>query len=69
MIHSTKAIKIEVEVMVIIKGEEKNKGKRSIGIMEELFKGKDDTVPGVKLQIVKSPTERPIQYLYLLQQH
>ena len=62
-------MKVEVEVVVLIKGEEKNKGKRSIGIMAEFFKVKDDAVPGVKLQTVKSPAERPIRYLYPLEQH
>ena len=69
MMHNTKEIKTEVEDVVIIKGEEKNKGKGSIGIVEELYKGKDDVVRSVKLRTPKSHTERPIQCLYPLELH
>ena len=51
MMHNTKAMKIEVGDVVVIKGEEKNKGKWSIGIVEELYKGKDDVIRGVKLMV------------------
>ena len=36
--------------VVLIKGEEKSKGKWNTEIVEELFKGKDDAIRGVKLQ-------------------
>ena len=42
MMHKTKKMKIEVGDEVLIEGEEKNKGKWSIKIGEELNKGKDD---------------------------
>ena len=51
MMHNTNAMKIEVGDVVVIKGEEKNKGKWSIGIVEELYKGKDDVIRGVKLMV------------------
>ena len=38
MVHNTKEMKIEVGDVVLINGEEKNKGKWSIGIVEELHK-------------------------------
>ena len=69
MIHNTKVTKIEVGDVVLIKGEEKNKGKWSIGIVEELHKGKDDVIRGVKLQTPKFHIERPIQHLYSLELH
>ena len=55
--HYTEAIKIEVGDVVLIKGEVKNKGKWSIGIVEELHKGKDNAIRGVKLRTPKSHIE------------
>ena len=69
MMHNTKEMKIEVGYVVLIKGEEKNKGKWGIRKVEELYKGKDDVIRGVKLRTPKSHTERPIQYLYPLELH
>ena len=51
MMHNTKAMKIEVGDVVVIKGEEKNKGEWSIEIVEDLYKGKDDLIRGVKLTV------------------
>ena len=51
MMHNTKEMKIEVGDVVVIKGQEKNKGKWSIEIVEELYKGKDDVIRGVKLMV------------------
>ena len=69
MMHNTKAMKIEVGDVVLIKGKEKNKGKWSIRIVEELYKSKDDAIRGFKLRTPKSHTERPIQHLYPLELH
>ena len=41
MMHNTKETRIVVGDVVLIKDEDKNKGKWSIGIMEELLKSKD----------------------------
>ena len=49
MMHKTKKMKIEVGDEVLIEGEEKNKGKWSIKIGEELNKGKDDVICSVRL--------------------
>ena len=52
---------MEIKIVVQIKGKEKNKGNWSIGIMvEELFKGKDEVIRGVKLRTPKSSMDRPI---------
>lgn len=56
--------------VVLIKGDEKNKEKGSIRILEELLKReKDNVIHGVKLQTPKSQIKRPYQYLYPLEQH
>ena len=61
MVHNTKEMKIKVRDVALIKGEEKSKGKWSIGIVEKLFKGKDDVIRGVKLRTKKSYIEQLIQ--------
>ena len=60
MMNNIKEMKIEVGDMVLIKGEEKNKGKWNIRIVEELYKGKDNVMRGVTLRTQKSHIERPI---------
>lgn len=63
-------MKIQLGSVVLIKGDEKNKEKGSIRILEELLKReKDNVIHGVKLQTPKSQIKRPYQYLYPLEQH
>ena len=62
-------MKIEIGDVVLIKGKEKSKGKWNIVIVEELYKGKDNAICGVKLQTPKSNIEPPIQHLYPLELH
>ena len=69
MMDNTKEMKIEVGDVALITGEEKSKGKWNIGIVEELYKSKDDIIRSVKLRIPKSHIERPIQHLYPLELH
>ena len=53
MMHNAREMKVEVGDVVLIKGEEKKKkakkGTWSIGIVDKLYKGKDDVIRGVKL--------------------
>ena len=53
--------------VVLIKGEERNRGKWNIGIVEEMIKGRDGTVRVMKLMAGESHLEQPIQHLYLLE--
>ena len=46
--------------VVLIKVEEKSKGNWNTEIVEELFKGKDDAIRGVKLQMPNSHIKQPI---------
>ena len=50
--------------VVIIKGEEKNRGLWNLGIVEELITGWDEVVRGAKLRAGRSYLERPVQHLY-----
>ena len=53
--------------VVLIKGDDKHRSKRNIGIVEELYKGKDNVIRAVKLRSRKTYIERPIQFLYPLE--
>ena len=53
--------------VVIIKTEDKNRGKWPLGIIENLIIGNDGVVRGAKLRAGKSHVERAIQQLYPLE--
>ena len=53
--------------VVIIKGDEKNRGFWKLGIVTSLIKGKDGVVRGVKLRAGKGIMERPLQHVYPLE--
>lgn len=50
--------------VVLIRSEEKNRGKWPLGVVVKLFNGRDGIVRGVKLRAGKTFLERPIQHLY-----
>ena len=56
----------QVGEVVIIKGEEKNRGKWKLGIEENLIAGRDCLVRAAILRARKSHLERPVQHLYPL---
>ena len=58
---------IAVGEVVLIRGDEKNRGQWSIGVVERLIKGKDDVVRGARLKTNKSHVERAVQLLYPLE--
>ena len=51
----------------MIKGDDKHRGKWHIGIVEELFEGKDNVIRAVNLRSRKKYIKRPIQFLYPLE--
>ena len=53
--------------VVIIRTEDKNRGKWPLGIIESLIVGNDGAVRGAKLRVGKSNVERAIQQLYPLE--
>ena len=53
--------------VVLIKGDDKHRGKWNIGIVEELSEGKENEIRTVKLRWRKTYIERPIQFLYPLE--
>lgn len=52
---------------VIIKSQERNRGKWPLGAIEELIKGTDGVVRAAKLRTGRSQLERAIQHLYPLE--
>ena len=53
--------------VVLVKSDDKKRGKWPIGIVEELIVGKDKVVRGARLRSGKSYIERAIQHLYPLE--
>ena len=51
----------------MIKGDEKNRGKWNIGIVQCINKGKDGNIRSVKLRCKKAILERAIQHLHLME--
>ena len=50
--------------VVIIKGDERNRGKWDLGIVQRLIEGRDGVVRAVKLRAGKSYLDRAPQHLY-----
>ena len=62
-------MQISLGDIVLIKGDEKHRGKCNIGMVDKLYKGKDGMIHAVGLTTSKSYIERSIQYLYPLELH
>ena len=60
-------MKIAIGDVALIKENNKHRSKWNIGIVEELYEGKDNVIRDVKLRPRKTYIKRPIQFLYLLE--
>ena len=67
MKHQRKENVIKEGDVVLIKGDERNRGKWNVGIVEQLVKGRDGVIRVVKLRTKKAEIERAIQLLYPLE--
>ena len=67
--HHGKSARLQEGDVVLIKGNEKNRGKWKIGIVDKLIPGRDGIVRAVRLRAGKSYLERPIQFLYPMELH
>lgn len=65
--HSGKSCTLTFEDVVIIKCEEKIRGKWPLGIVMELYPGRDGVVRAVKVRSGRNFRERPVQQLYPLE--
>ena len=66
MMNKSKISLREGEV-VLIKGDEKNRGKWKLGRIEKMFPGRDGVIRAVRLRAGKSYLERPLELLYPLE--
>ena len=64
MKNQTKEMSLKPGDVVLIKGDERNRGKWKIGVVEKLIEGRDGIVRAVRLRAGKSFLERTIQHLY-----
>ena len=65
MKHGNKVLSLKIGDVVIVRGEEKNRGKWKIGIVDRLIIGKDGVVRGAQLRVGAERTlERAVQHLY-----
>ena len=67
MLHQAKEMQISLGDIVLIKGDGKHKEKWNTGMVDKLYKGKDDVIRAVGLRASKSYIEGQIQYLYPLE--
>ena len=67
--HKVKPVKININNVIMIRGDEKNQGKWKIGIIENIFMGKDNTIRSIRVRCGKNVIERPIQLLYPIELH
>ena len=65
--HNETEMTAKVGDVVIIKGDERNRGKWKLGIIDQLIRGRDGKVRVVRLRAGKSYLERTIQHLYPLE--
>ena len=67
MKHNVKEISLKPGDVVMIKGDDRNRGRWDIGIVEKLIVGKDGVVRAATLRAGKSFLQRAIQHLYPLE--
>jgi uncharacterized protein YwbE len=65
--HGTNLVGPNVGDVVIIKNDERNRGKWQLGIVTQLLTGKDGIVRGAKVRAGKGTLERAVQQLYPLE--
>ena len=57
----------KVGEVVIVHGDERNKGKWTLGIITDVYPGPDDIIRAVRVKTSKSYLERAVQHLYPLE--
>ena len=58
--HKTRDQDLKQGDVVIIKGDDRNRNKWKLGVVDQMIKGKDYVVRAVRLRAGKSCLERPI---------
>ena len=65
--HRGKSTTLKIGDVVIIKSDDKSRAKWPLGIVQELYPGRDGIIRAVRLRAGQSYLERPIQHLYPLE--
>ena len=66
IVHDTGPLELKEGEVVLVRSEEWNRGRRHLGIVTELIRGRDGVVRGAKLRSGTGYNERAIQHLYPL---
>ena len=69
ILHQAKEMQISLGAIILIKGDEKCKGKWKVGMVGKLYRGKDGVIGAVGLRTSKSYVAYPTQYLYPFELH
>ena len=67
MLHKSNKLLLKEGFVILIKGDDKNKGKWKPGWVDKMFLGPDGIVRAVRLRAGKSFLERPLELLYPLE--
>ena len=65
--HNVKPFSLAVGDVIIIYGEERNRGKWPLGIVQELYPGRDGVIRAAKIKTVNGHLDRPVHLLYPLE--
>ena len=65
--HHGKPSTLSVGEVVIIASDERNPGKWTLGIVEELFPGRDGIIRAAKMKMANGHLERVVNHLYPLE--
>ena len=65
--HNVKPFNLAVGDVIIIYGEERNRGKWPLGIVQELYPGRDGVIRAAKIKTVNGHLDRPVHLLYPLE--
>ena len=67
MKNNQRHMEIAIGDIILIQGDQKYRGKWNIGIVEELYEGKDNIIRAAKARSKKTHIEQLIQFLYPLE--
>ncbi len=67
LVHKTSKYEVQVGDAVIVKTDDKNRGKWPLAIVEKVFPGPDGRTRAVQLKTKNGVLERPVQHLYPLE--
>lgn len=67
LVHKTANYKVRVGDIVLVRSDNKNRGKWPLAFVQQIYPGRDGHTRGVQLKTSKGVIERPVQHLYPLE--